>query len=126
MSKSELDKAKRSRLEVIWVSLLISLWIVLTGYALGLMREPIGIPLAGALVTLTMIAPLIYPKDLPYYDSLVFSPLFVSYILLINVVFSLPSIKLSLLGSLYLLTPTIPWEIMFMKEAMVKLTKRDT
>jgi len=107
MSKSELDKAKRSRLEVIWVSLLISLWIVLTGYALGLMREPIGIPLAGALVTLTMIAPLIYPKDLPYYDSLVFSPLFVSYILLINVVFSLPSIKLSLLGSLYLLFSTL-------------------
>lgn len=72
MSKSELDKAKRSRLEVIWVSLLISLWIVLTGHALGLMREPIGIPLVGALITLTMIAPLIYSKDLPYYDSLVF------------------------------------------------------
>jgi len=103
MSKSELDKAKRSRLEVIWVSLLISLWIALTGHALGLMREPIGIPLVGALTTLTMIAPLIYSKDLPYYDSLVFSPLFVSYILLINVVFSLPSIKLSLLGSLYIL-----------------------
>ena len=107
MSESKLDKAERSRLKVIWVSLLISLWIVLTSYALGLMKEPIGIPLAGALVTLTMIAPLIYSRDLPYYDSLVFSPLFVSYILLINAVFSLPSIKLSLLGSLYVLFSTL-------------------
>lgn len=107
MIRQELDGAKKSRLEVIWASLIISLWIVLTNYALGLMKEPIGIPLAGALITLTLLAPLIYPRDSPYYDSLVFSPLFVSYMLLLNVVFSLPSIKLPLLGSLYVLFSTL-------------------
>ncbi|MEM0086178.1 MAG: hypothetical protein QXD37_03945, partial [Zestosphaera sp.] len=107
MIRQELDGAKKSRLEVIWASLIISLWIVLTNYALGLMKEPIGIPLAGALITLTLLAPLIYPRDLPYYDSLAFSPLFVSYMLLLNVVFSLPSIKLPLLGSLYVLFSTL-------------------
>lgn len=107
MSKLSLDKAKRSRLEVIWVPLIISLWISLTSYALGLMKEPIGIPLTGALITLTLLAPLIYPRELPYYDSLIFSPLFVSYILLLNVVFSMPSIKLLFMGALYVLFSTL-------------------
>lgn len=107
MSRQKLDEAKRSRLEVVWASLVISLWIILTNYALGLIREPIGIPLTGALITLTLLAPVIYPRDLPYYDSLVFSPLFVSYMLLLNVVFSLPSVKLPLLGSLYVLFSTL-------------------
>ncbi|MFN3267935.1 MAG: hypothetical protein ACK416_01600, partial [Zestosphaera sp.] len=107
MSRQRSSKAKRSRLEVAWVPLIISSWIILTSYALGLMKEPIGIPLTGALITLTLFAPIIYPKDSPYYDSLIFSPLFVSYIILLNVSFSLYSIRLPLLGSLYVLFSTL-------------------
>jgi len=117
MGRPELNRARKSRLEVMWASLIISLWIILTSYTIGLMREPIGIPLTGALIILTLLAPIIYPKNLPYYDSLAFSPLFVSYILLFNTVFSLPSVKLHLLGSLYvlftslLLTAVIAWNL---------------
>ncbi len=107
MSRLELSKFKRSRLRVIWVSLVISLWVVLTSYALGLTKEPIGISLTGALIILTLLVPIVYPKDTPHYDSLIFSPLFVSYMLLLNVAFSLYGAKLLLMGSLYVLFSTL-------------------
>lgn len=107
MGRQKLDEVRRSRLGVIWASLAISLWIILTTYVLGLMKEPVGIPLAGSLVVLTISTPLVYPRDIPHYDSLVFSPLFISYILLLNVAFSLHSVRLPLLGSLYVLFSTL-------------------
>lgn len=117
---SEPTLIKYQRLKKIWVSLLISLWIVLTSYALDLLKEPVGIPITGSLIVLTLIAPLIYPRDIPNYDAIIFTPLFVSFILLTNVAFSLPTVKMPLIGSLYVIFSTLLLSIVILWNLVTK------
>ncbi|MEM4485976.1 MAG: hypothetical protein QW116_01890 [Zestosphaera sp.] len=95
------------KLRTFLVSLVISSWILLTSHALRVMQDPIGIPLTGSLIVITLIAPLLYPKDSPRYDALAFSSLFVSYIAIVNVAFSFSSARLPPIGSLYIILTTL-------------------
>lgn len=108
---------ENTRLRGFLVSLVISVWILVTSHALNTLHDPIGMTITGSLIVLTLFIPLLYPRDDPRYYALVFTSLFLSYIVIVNVAFSFSSAKLPPMGSLYvtlttlLMTTVIAWNL---------------
>jgi len=89
------------------VSIPVAIWLLITSYALGINQYVEGLIVTGALVVSAFVIPFLFSERESYYDALVFSPMYIGYVLMVNVAYSVVPAHIAISSSLYVALITL-------------------